>query len=301
MNCEKFLPLLEEYFDGAADERASEEIRAHLRACPACARAYDGLEREQEIYRRFQQEIELPANLWAATQARLAAERAPGPSQRPQRLSAWLAAAFAAPRLSPALTAALVLLAVGSTALVMRYAQTRATDPPRMEQAQSHSDASNSAQAIAPMPETAAPATLQSARMIAETVTASENAPTESSALSAPERIQARAGNRSRPATARAVSLSEPLRPASPEELVREAARTYEAAIAILQRDAEQRRAQLDADTRERFDRALAAIDRTIADTRRAVRDNPGDPVAARYMQAAYVRKIEVLREITDY
>ncbi len=80
-----------------------------------------------------------------------------------------------------------------------------------------------------------------------------------------------------------------------------EAERTYQAAIAILSREVNQRRSRLDPELRNRLERTLIAIDRTIAETRRAVRDNPGDPVAAQYMQAAYARKVEVLREMADY
>ena len=300
MNCEEFLLELEEYCDGEANALAGEQMRAHLSACLACAHAYDELLREQEIYQRYQQEIDLPPTLWASMQARLAAERAANNRQRPQRFNDWLATAFAVPRLSLALTAALLLLAVGATAIVMRYAQTRLAYTPRAEQARTspQSDAGTLPTRL----ESVTPTAPESAGITGPPIEAGETATSESSALSAAERNNlARASNRSRLATARVRSENEPSRAASPAELVREAARTYEAAIAILQRDAEQRRAQLDPETRARFDRALVAIDRTIADTRRAVRDNPGDPLAARYMQAAYVRKIEVLREITDY
>jgi hypothetical protein len=93
---------------------------------------------------------------------------------------------------------------------------------------------------------------------------------------------------------------SEPREPSS-DELVREAEQKYVEAIAMLSRDVKRRRSRLDAETAARFERTLTAVDRTIADTRRAARRHPGDPVAAKYMLTAYARKVDVLREMVDY
>jgi type VI protein secretion system component VasF len=85
------------------------------------------------------------------------------------------------------------------------------------------------------------------------------------------------------------------------DELVREAEQKYVAAIAMLSRDVNRRRSQLEPEMAARFERTLAAVDRTIADTRRAARQHPGDPVAAQYMLTAYAKKVDVLREIIGY
>jgi hypothetical protein len=50
-----------------------------------------------------------------------------------------------------------------------------------------------------------------------------------------------------------------------------------------------------------RLDQALASVDRTIAGTRKAVRQHPDDPVAVQYMLSAYSRKVDVLREMIGY
>jgi hypothetical protein len=42
----------------------------------------------------------------------------------------------------------------------------------------------------------------------------------------------------------------------------------------------------------------MVEIDNTIAETRRAVRENPDDPIALQYMLSAYAKKIDVLREV---
>jgi hypothetical protein len=118
-------------------------------------------------------------------------------------------------------------------------------------------------------------------------------------ARNAGERNRATAGVNAE--LARARKPESPNRGLSPDELVREAEQKYLAAIAILSRDVNRRRSRLDADTRARFEQTLAAVDRTIAGTRRAVRQHPGDPVAVQYMLTAYAKKVEVLREMASY
>jgi hypothetical protein len=79
---------------------------------------------------------------------------------------------------------------------------------------------------------------------------------------------------------------------------LREAEQRYIAAIQLLKRDVASKRSRLDEQTAARFDESLAAIDRSIAETRRAVQQHAGDPIAAQYMLSAYAKKVEVLREM---
>jgi hypothetical protein len=83
----------------------------------------------------------------------------------------------------------------------------------------------------------------------------------------------------------------------SPQQLVREAEQKYLEAIAILSRDVDRRRSTIDPIVLARFDNALADIDRTIAETRQAVRQNPNDPAVIQYLLAAYSKKVDALRE----
>jgi hypothetical protein len=63
--------------------------------------------------------------------ARIATEeKSPAPLNLFQRIRLWLAPMFIAPRFSPALTAAMMLLAVGATVAVMKFADSGQTPPP---------------------------------------------------------------------------------------------------------------------------------------------------------------------------
>jgi hypothetical protein len=86
--------------------------------------------------------------------------------------------------------------------------------------------------------------------------------------------------------------------PLTAEQAIREAEQKYVAAIAILSRDVNKHRSELDPAVAAKFEATLASIDFTIKETRRAVHEHPGDPVAAQYMLAAYSEKLDVLREM---
>ena len=86
----------------------------------------------------------------------------------------------------------------------------------------------------------------------------------------------------------------------TPAQLVRDAEYKYLTAIAMLSRDVNRKRSQLDPAMLARFDASLADIDRTIKETRQVVRGNPEDPIALQYLLAAYSKKVDVLREMSD-
>jgi hypothetical protein len=124
MRCEECLPLIEEYFDGEIEGRTGELLSAHLATCADCAAALDALSFEQEIYTRYDRELEVKPALWAAVSAEIA--RGPLPEQtvepRPflSGLRAQLAAALTALATRPALASTLALLIVGVTAGALR-------------------------------------------------------------------------------------------------------------------------------------------------------------------------------------
>src|SRR5262249_1884504 len=274
MKCEEYRILLEDYLDGSLDSRELALVRAHVMSCAACAGLQEELIREQEVYSRYERDVEITPMLWSSIEARIKRDRAA--QVRGTRLRERFAAAFAARRLSPAWAAALVVIAIGITVAVMSFLNSRNREV--------IATANRNSPVIAPekrdeSPTPAFPNTPENN----PGATARNDVPTlakDNKAVSAPRR-QPRA--------------AEP----TPAQLVQEAEQKYLTAIAILSRDVNRRRSELDPTVLARFDASLSEIDRTIRETRRVVRENPEDPIALQYLLAAYSKKVEVLRGMT--
>ena len=121
MKCEECLPLIEEYVDGELDEREAARLESHLKACAMCAEELEALSREQEIYSRYQRDLEVTPAQWNILRARIEQEKealayAPEPASRKQ----WFGTVFAPlSSFRPAVIMAVVLIAVAVTAGVM--------------------------------------------------------------------------------------------------------------------------------------------------------------------------------------
>src|SRR5437660_10627839 len=74
MKCNECMNLIEQYIDGEAPERDAELVSAHLINCANCAREFETLTAEQEIYARYDRELEIPPSMWTAIAARTAVE-----------------------------------------------------------------------------------------------------------------------------------------------------------------------------------------------------------------------------------
>ncbi|HEY9284379.1 MAG TPA: zf-HC2 domain-containing protein [Pyrinomonadaceae bacterium] len=297
MKCQDCELLLEEYLDGETDERAAGAIAAHLKTCAACSAAYDGLAAEQSLYASYEREVEVTPALWVGVEARLRAEsrEAGGKVGFLRRLSGWFAPLLVAPRFSPALTAAMVVVAIIGTAVVMKNVGGGNTKPPELAHAGNQGDdakpAANASQSPAP---TQAPSSTQTPSPASATPSPAKAAPQpdpgrQELAIKRPKQgvVLDKTPPGSRP----------PLETAA-DKLVREAEQRYVAAIKILERDVKTRSGKLDPETRARFDETLASIDRTIAETRKTARQHGNDPVAVQYMLSAYAKKVEVMREM---
>lgn len=292
MKCEDCQKVLEEYFDGELGERAEVEVRAHLMNCEGCSQALEALGDEQNVYALYVRDADVSPALWAGISARISEEERARKGSLIERWRRMLAGAFATPRLSPALTFALLVLSVGATAGLMKYMQSR----------------SDNAQPVASkQPDKAQPVPTAIVEQPVESADGKEAEP-----VTGGSEQFAQGGERNEEKTApayRSADRFEGRRAAasdtvgfpyedSPEQLVREAEQKYRAAIALLARDAKRRRTLLEPDVRARFDQTLAAVDQTINETRNAARRQPDDPVALQYMLAAYAKKVEVLREM---
>jgi hypothetical protein len=282
MKCEECRPLLERYFDADLGEATADLVGNHLTSCAACAQAYEGLEREHEFYLRHEVEVAVSPTFWDQVGARTIPEKvapARGFGLLCERFVQALGE-FRSLRFGPLFTTALVILAIGGTVAIMTY---RAARQGEAIQTPISKAIDNEATAT---PENKgetdrAPAARQ------QEVAQVQKSPPPRAARRANIRLVDR-------------RLSSSARRQTPDELVREAEQKYLAAIAILGRDANRRRAQFDPAELAQFDQVLAAVDRTIAGTRRAVREHPTDPVAVQYMLAAYAKKVDVLRQMVS-
>jgi hypothetical protein len=333
MKCEQYTAhALEEFLDGELDARRAAETGAHLAACRACAARYDALLDEQAAYASYERDLDAtPQALWTGIAARLAAEphapsgqparreqtpvreQSPSGASLPGRVRAWLASALVAPRFSPALTAAMMLLAIGATAIVMRYmdAQPAQNAAPRdlagvtwqMSKDMLGHIGGRSTPDATPQP------TPEAAPTVARNSGASGGMNVQ---RSEPGRASQPDARRGRDARRKPDALPNELaqiaaagqnneiarRQRATERLVREAESKYLAAIQMLSEDVNLKRTRLDPQVAARFDETLATIDRSIAETRRTVLRQRNDPIAVQYMLSAYAKKVEVMREM---
>lgn len=274
MKCEECQTLIEDYVDGALGEKAGALVSTHVAACSKCATFREALIREQAIYARYERDVEVTPMLWSSIEARIKQERAAEPAGWLSRLREQMVGMFAAPRLSPALAFAIVVVAIAVTVIVMTRLNPGVREIANNNANVSVPDAGGADVNRVP----AAPATQAGEHP-------NEVAKAEGAAALKATTVKAAAPRKSAAATA-----------LTPTQLVREAEQKYLTAIAMLARDVNRKRSQLDPIMLARFDSALGDIDRTIKDTRRVVRDNPEDPIALQYLLAAYSKKVDVLR-----
>lgn len=279
MKCEECQMLMEEYADGVLDQKAAGLVNSHLGACADCAKFYAEIAREQEIYARYQREVEITPVLWSSIESRIKQERAARPAGLLSRLGERFVGLFAAPRLSPAFAAALVIVAIGITVGVMTFLNSRGSS----QVAQGN----NNEQVETAKGGNDSPAQPQPPKATDKPTEKGELANNDATRATKPTKVP----------TGPKLVAAAPKQ--TPEQLVREAEQKYLSAIALLSRDVNRNRSQLDPIMLARFDAALGDIDRTIKDTRRLVRENPGDPIALQYLLAAYSKKVDVLREMT--
>ena len=281
MKCEEYRILIEDYVDGALDHKSAARVTSHTATCAECASFYQEMSREQEVYARYQRDVEVTPVLWASIETRINRERATQPGGLISRLREQLAGVFSAPRLSPAFAAALVIVAIGTTVFVMSRLNSRGPEQTASSNRNASvrpPDASNQNAGV-PVPAPNAPEGGKDDSLAANQETVSPNT----------VKVAASAAN---PRNRQSVTLT-------PAQLVRDAEQKYLTAIAMLSRDVNRRRSQLDPMMLARFDASLSEIDRTIKETRHVVRENPEDPIALQYLLAAYSKKVDVLREMT--
>lgn len=119
MKCEVCLEFLEEYLDGEVAAETSEQIDAHLITCSECSATFATLNAEQEIFARYDREIEVSPFMWTRVAAHTVSE-----SNVAKR--GWLATLIRKPSLASAIA---VTLIVGLIGVVYLLTKPKTPDP----------------------------------------------------------------------------------------------------------------------------------------------------------------------------
>lgn len=131
MKCDDCVSLLEEYIDGVLVEHEADRVRSHLITCAGCASEFEALTAEQEIYLRYDRELNVSPAMWHAIAARTAAESRAVDSGSRSSLREWFSGLFAVPRFGYAFSGALVvsIFAVVFGLMYLRRPQQPANTP----------------------------------------------------------------------------------------------------------------------------------------------------------------------------
>ncbi|HEX7772739.1 MAG TPA: zf-HC2 domain-containing protein [Pyrinomonadaceae bacterium] len=115
MKCEVCLELLEEYLDGELPQPEHVEVGEHLIACGDCSAGFAELTAEQELFARYDREVEVPPFLWTRIAAHTIAESNGARNGWYKRV----AAIFATP-VASAIVVLLLAIAVGLVYVISR-------------------------------------------------------------------------------------------------------------------------------------------------------------------------------------
>ena len=109
MKCEVCTELLEEYLDGELAAQDHEQVDAHLIACVDCSESFAVLTAEQEIFARYDREIEVPPFLWTRVAAHTNVSK-----------RSWVATLFGKASLASAIAVLLIAIAIGVVYLLSK-------------------------------------------------------------------------------------------------------------------------------------------------------------------------------------
>ncbi len=121
MKCKECQEKLEAYYDGELPARGASSLSAHLAICADCANLLEELERESQIYRSYERELELTPALWAGINARIVAEKESSSLKSSYRTPAWPAIALGRPRIAFAAVVAFAAISFGIIAIVNKH------------------------------------------------------------------------------------------------------------------------------------------------------------------------------------
>jgi hypothetical protein len=281
MNCEQCQIELEDFLYGELKSARAMEIGSHLAACADCRRVRASLEREAEVFSRYHEQaaLEPSSEMWEAVR-----ERIGGRASVARRAESWLARwrewlSFGVPgsllgsaALRQAAFAA-ILIAVSVTATALYFSMRENSGQP--------SSGGETVKSVTPQPEPSV------------TPTGTPGVPPSNNER--PEQMVS-----DQPAVHKPPKPAP--RPLTEDELIRQqlarVEREYQQTIQLLDRRIARRKDNLDPALLAHYQSNLALIDNSIVASRRALREQPKDPIAAQFLLAAYARKVELMEEI---
>ncbi|MFN7947912.1 MAG: zf-HC2 domain-containing protein [Blastocatellia bacterium] len=293
MNCERCRTELEDFLYGELSAARTAAIRQHLTGCADCRTARDTLERENEIFAEFYEQTALdPApEMWEAIRSRIAAE---APAAEPRagllaRLGEWLSVErllASAMLRQVAFAALLVIISVAATTLYFTLKNNRSNDdnvarttpPPQPAPEQPKTTPTPAPDSARPEPDSVRP----------EVASVPKGSVTKS-----PRSVQAKFSEKPNAPLAGTANEDELI-----QRQVARAVREYQGAVVLLERKIERRRDSLDPAVVAQYEKSIDLINRSIAESRRTLRDRPNDPAAGQYLLAAYAKKVELMQEI---
>lgn len=244
--------------------------------CADCRQAQALIARENEIFAQFyeQNAIAPPDEMWRMVHARIQSD--PSKSGGANNLRNLFAPLFAPAMLRQfGFAALLILLSVGLTTL---YFSTRNDEKIVVKNRPTPSPVSTAASSEPPKPE--------------EKIVPQQRLPETGK----PQFTRVKA-------TAPKAEVRKPaLQKLSDDELltqqIAKATREYQGAIKLLERTIAKRKADFDEGAGKQYEGSLALIDASIAASKQALRQQPNDPSAAKFLLAAYSRKVELMQEV---
>jgi len=289
MNCEDYLLMFDDYVENELDEKSAAQVLAHIADCPTCAGEYEILRRENQVYSQYFLGVAATPALWANVQAdieKVQRERFPSSNFRDR-----LAKTFGASTFNPAFAAASVVLLI-MFGIIVGLIKYKSTENSFSKETVSQK---NDVQSLPEKADDAAKNEV-STNEKKDYVSKSEDKIT---IVKVTNRIKKNISRSDLSKPRNQFVNSKPINPnrrLTNDEIVQKAERQYKGAIAVLSSDIKRRRARMPLNFISQFEQPLADIDRTINETRRAVRAQPNDAVAVQHMTTAYAKKIEMLR-----
>lgn len=280
MKCEACLSLIDDYAEDEVEESVADDLAAHLAGCGACAKTFETMRLTQNAYTHYFLVAEPPPRLWANLSMRIAQEKtvkSPSVSARFLKLSIDGFRSLRAHPLQAARYAfAAIVITVGLLGYFApgkgtRFAKSGVQTSP-VSSLNSSSNSSDNAKEVA--------------------------------RDSRPEKAVASKTVGDRPLPSKVLNkyaigeMKDWDNQTVLKGAVSKAEQRYLEAIAVLARDISRRRKPSDTRAIAALNQALAEIDRTISDTRKAVCQRPNDPLAVMYMSIAYEKKVEVYRQL---